>query len=142
MKRDLKFERYFRHSPDRVWKALTDNKALAEWYLGNDFRPVVGYQFTFHPEPEMGFDGLLSGEVILVDKPYQLVYTLRGGSLQHETIVTWTLTPDGGGTHLVLHHTGFTGLSDAALDTVMNICPSRFLYRLGEVLNSDSLVEV
>lgn len=142
MKRDLKFERYFRHSPDRVWKALTDSNALSEWYLGNDFRPVVGYQFTFHPEPEMGFDGLLCGEVILVVEPYQLVYTLWGGSLQRRTIVTWTLTPDGDGTRLTLHHDGFTGLSDTALDTVMNICPSRFLYRLEDALNSALLVEV
>jgi len=135
MNRNLKFERFFRHSPIQVWHALTDSKALARWYLDNDFRPVVGHQFTLQVTPESGLEGPLYGEVLFVDEPYQLIYSFRGSFLKHETTVTWTLVPDGVGTRLLLHHTGFTGLSDAALSSVMRICPSQFLYRLGELLD-------
>jgi len=142
MKRNLKFERFLRHSPERVWKALTDSKSLSGWYLDNDFSPVVGHQFTFNPRPDMGFDGTLCGEVIRVDAPRQLVYTFRGGSMQGDTLVTWTLIPDGSGTRLLLQHTGFNDLAGTALETMMTICPSRFLTRLADSLDTVLLVEV
>ena len=142
MKRNLRFKRYLRHSPERVWKALTDSNALSGWYLENDFAAVVGHRFTFRPAPDMGFDGTLCGEVIRVDAPHQLVYTFSGGSMQGETLVTWTLTPDSGGTLLTLQHTGFNDLTGTALDTMMTICPSRFLFRLAESLDTTLLVEV
>jgi uncharacterized protein YndB with AHSA1/START domain len=142
MKRILSFERRLRHSPERVWKALTDSRALSEWYLDNDFRPVVGHQFTFHPEAGTGFDGTLCGEVICVEEPFRLIYTFQGGPMKRQTVVTWTLTPDGSGTLLLLQHTGFTDLSDDALNRVMNICPSRFLYLLAESLDRALPVEV
>jgi uncharacterized protein YndB with AHSA1/START domain len=142
MKPNLKFERFLRHSPERVWKALTDSKALSRWYLDNDFSPVVGHQFTFRPAPDMGFDGILCGEVIRVDAPHQLVYTFHGGSMQGNTLVTWTLIPDDDGTRLLLQHTGFNDLAGTALETMMTICPSRFLTRLADSLETILLVEV
>ncbi|MBE0690020.1 MAG: SRPBCC domain-containing protein, partial [Anaerolineae bacterium] len=51
MKRDLKFERFYPHPPERVWKALTDPAALASWYMANDFKLEVGHKFTFHTDP-------------------------------------------------------------------------------------------
>jgi uncharacterized protein YndB with AHSA1/START domain len=142
MKQNLSFKRYLQHSPERVWKALTDSQALSRWYLDNDFSPVVGHHFTFYPTPESGIDGTLRGEVILVDAPNQLIYTFQGGSMQRETIVTWTLTPDGAGTLLTLQHTGFSNLADTVLNSVMPICPSRFLDSLADVLDTAVLAEV
>jgi hypothetical protein len=113
---------------------------LSRWYLDNDFRPVVGHRFTLHATPETGLEGPLYGKVLFVDEPYQLIYSFSGSFLKQETTVTWTLVPDGAGTRLVLHHTGFTGLSDAALSSVMGICPSQFLYRLGELLDEREVV--
>jgi uncharacterized protein YndB with AHSA1/START domain len=135
MNRNLKFERYYRHSPARVWQALTDSKVLARWYLDNDFRPIVGHQFTFRATPESGLDGILSGRVVFVDEPYQLIYTFCGSFMKYETTVKWTLAPDGIGTRLTLQHNGFTGLSEAAVNAVMHICPSQFLYALSNVLD-------
>src|SRR5437870_3144073 len=136
MQQNLSFRRYLRHSPERVWKALTDRAILSRWYLDNDFSPVVGHRFTFHPAPESGFHGTLRGEVILVEEPYQLVYTFQGDPLKRPTTVTWTLTPDGAGTLLTLQHTGFSDLSDTALNRVMVICPSRYLDRLNDALTT------
>ena len=142
MKRILSFKRYLRHSPERVWKALTDRTILSRWYLDNDFSPVVGHNFTFHAAPDSGFDGTLRGKVILVDEPKQLVYTFQGGPMKRPTTVTWTLTPDGAGTLLTLQHTGFSDLADTVLNRVMVICPSRYLDRLTDALITALLVEV
>ena len=44
---------------EQVWRALTDPDLLARWLMPNDFKPVVGHQFTFRtePVPQHGFDG-------------------------------------------------------------------------------------
>lgn len=143
MKRGLSFERYLHHSPERVWKALTDSRMLSNWYLDNDFSPVVGQKFTFYLSPDSAFTGQLCGEVIRADAPHQLIYSFWGGPITEKTVVTWTLVAEGVGTLLTLHHTGFYGASDDILNnTIMTICPSRFLYRLAEVLDTALRPEV
>lgn len=134
MKRDLKYERFYPHPPERVWKALTDPQALADWYMPNDFRPVVGHRFRFQTDPAPGFDGLLYCEVVQVDAPHTLAYTFRGGTMQNKTLVTWTLTAQDGGTLLRLEHTGFTGLSDVAVAGIIDSGWQGFLARLPATL--------
>jgi uncharacterized protein YndB with AHSA1/START domain len=108
-------------SPERVWMALTDPKLLEAWLMPNDILPEVGHQFTFRTQPVPGWDGIVHCEVLEVVPLERLVYAWRGGSKKldgygHEldTVVTWTLIPDGnGGTNLHLEHTGFEGESFA-----------------------------
>lgn len=49
---ELLFEVRYPHTPERVWRALTDPKALAAWLMPNDFAPVVGHRFTFRAPPQ------------------------------------------------------------------------------------------
>ena len=56
MKNALIYERFLKHPPERVWKALTDRGWLAEWYMPDDFQPVVGHRFQFRTAPAPGFD--------------------------------------------------------------------------------------
>jgi len=134
MKNALNYERFLKHPPERVWKALTDRGWLASWYMTNDFAPVVGHKFQFRTDPAPGFDGILYCEVLEVDAPYRLSYTFRGGWMDRETIVTWTLTPQGGGTLLRLDHTGFSQLSDAAIRDILDQGWGSFLQRLPDTL--------
>ena len=98
---------------ERVWNALTDSATLSRWMLfkSNDFKPVVGHTFQFREAP--GFDGVIDGEVIEVDKPRRLSYTwvsdqVGPSNLQYSTVVTWTLTEaEGGVTRLNLEQSGF-----------------------------------
>jgi uncharacterized protein YndB with AHSA1/START domain len=136
MKRDLVYERFYKHPPERVWKALTDPTWLAAWYMANDFQPVVGHKFTFRtaPVPEARFDGVLYCEVTLVDAPHKLIYTFIGGYMERKTTVTWTLTPQDGGTLLRLEHTGFTGLTDVAVSSILDSGWQQFLLGIDAVL--------
>jgi uncharacterized protein YndB with AHSA1/START domain len=108
MKRDVTFEIVYPHPPEKVWRALTDRRALSEWLMENDFEPRTGHKFTFRTKPAPGFDGVVHCQVITLDEPRCLSYTWRGGPIN--TTVTWKLEPTANGTRLRLAHTGFTGL--------------------------------
>src|SRR5580700_8665490 len=89
--------------------------------MPNNIRAELGHQFTFRTQPVPGWDGIVHCEVLEVVPLERLVYAWRGGSKKldgygHEldTVVSWTLTPDGrGGTNLHLEHSGFEGESFA-----------------------------
>jgi uncharacterized protein YndB with AHSA1/START domain len=124
MKRDLKLERVYPQPPDKVWRALTDRRALSTWLMETDFEPVLGHRFTFRSKPRPGWDGVTYCEVTELDPPRRLAYTWRGGPgegkpLALDTVVAFTLVPDGTGTRLVLEHTGFTGFRAVVLSALM-----------------------
>ena len=104
--------------------------------MANDFQPVVGHRFQFRTDPGPLFDGILDGEVVLVDRPQKLAHTFIGGSMNNQTTVTWTLTPRDDGTVLRLDHTGFTGLSDIAISGFITFGWGKMLKKLQVVLES------
>ncbi len=75
MSRTLRFEVLYPHPPERVWRALTDRRMLAEWLMPNDFEPRLGHRFTFRTDPAPGFDGTVRCQVIELDEPRRLSYT-------------------------------------------------------------------
>lgn len=101
--------------PEKVWKALTDPKLLAQWLMPNDICAEVGRFFTLKAPPVPGWDGTVHCEVREVVLHRLLVYTWRGGlpksdgdGYEVDTVVTWKLTPTTtGGTQLSLEHAGF-----------------------------------
>lgn len=107
MKRDLRFEEHYPFPPERVWDAITDSAALADWLMPNDFQPRLGHRFQFRTKPAPGFDGIVNCEVIALGPPRRLAYTWKGGSI--DTVVTFTLEPTPTGTKLILEHKGFRG---------------------------------
>jgi uncharacterized protein YndB with AHSA1/START domain len=102
----LSFELDLPHSPQKVWRALTDPELLAEWLL-----PVAGFQlepgvaFTFKTQPHPGWDGVVSCRLLEVEAQKKISYTWVVGDMN--TVVTFTLTPTAKGTHLSLVHSGF-----------------------------------
>jgi uncharacterized protein YndB with AHSA1/START domain len=115
--RTIHKEVFYPHAPERVWVALTDPRALAEWLMPNDFRPEVGVRFRYHVDPMPGFSGISECEVLEVDPPRRLVYTwtvvpARPTEAPPPAMkLEWTLTPRDGGTALVLHQTGVEALN-------------------------------
>ncbi|MBI3661992.1 MAG: SRPBCC domain-containing protein [Acidobacteria bacterium] len=117
MKRDLKFEMVYPHPPEKVWCAITDSAAIADWLMPNDFQPRLGHKFMFTSTPQPGWDGKSYCEVIELDPPRCLAYTWRGGPI--DTVVRFTLEAVAGGTHLRLEHNGFRGVKALMVSTIM-----------------------
>ena len=104
----IAFEFDLAHSPEKVWRALTDPVLLAEWLLpvlelDLELRP--GVTFTFKTDPHPGWDGTVSCRFVEIETHRKLRYTWNVPFL--ETVVTFTLTPTESGTRLSLVQSGF-----------------------------------
>jgi uncharacterized protein YndB with AHSA1/START domain len=91
----------FPHPVERVWDAIVDPDALAQWLMPNDFEPRVGHRFHFDAGPPRGE---IEAEVLEVDAPHRM--RLRWMIDDTPTTVTITLRADDGGTVLRLEHAG------------------------------------
>jgi uncharacterized protein YndB with AHSA1/START domain len=104
----ISFDFDLHHSPEKVWRALTDPELLSEWLL-----PVIdlalepGAAFRFKTQPYPGWDGTVNCRVLEIEAPRVLSYTWVVGDMFIDTVVTFTLTPTPSGTRLSLVQTGF-----------------------------------
>src|SRR5688572_13211399 len=104
----LSLEFDLHHSPEKVWRALTDPVLLAEWLL-----PVVGLElesgaaFTFKTQPYPGWDGTVRCRFVEIEARRKLSYTWVVGDMEINTVVTFTLAPTASGTRLSLLQSGF-----------------------------------
>lgn len=142
MSRKITIEREYPHAIEKVWRALTDPEALAEWLMKNDFEPTVGHRFTFRTEPGPGFDGIVHCEVQAIEAPTRLVYSWCGGPL--DTVVEYTLESTDTGTRLRVVHSGFQGVK-ANLVRIILRAGSRRMYgralpRLLDRMNHDGVL--
>jgi len=117
LKRDLKFEVTYPHPIEKVWRAITDSRAIEAWLMPNDFEPRVGHKFQFRSKPQPGWNGISDCEVLEVSPPHRLVYTWRGGPI--DTLLTITLEKVQDGTLLRLVHSGFRGFKALLVSLVM-----------------------
>ena len=100
-------EREFPFPPEKLWRALTQPHLSAEWLMNNDFAPKVGHQFKLRGD----WGGVLDCEVLAVEPNRSLSYSWNhahdDAAFNLESVVTFTLTPTGAGTHLRMEQTGF-----------------------------------
>ena len=102
----ISFEFDLHHSPEKVWRALTDPVLLAEWLLPVvDLELAPGAAFTFKTQPYPGWDGTVNCRLLEVEAQKKLSYAWVVGDM--DTIVTFTLTPTASGTRLSLVQSGF-----------------------------------
>ena len=94
VERDLPFP------PEKVWRALTQPHLIEEWLMKNDFKPVVGHNFSLR-----GNWGVADCRVLAIEPDRTLSYTW--GAMGLETTVTLTLTPTKTGTNLRMEQSGF-----------------------------------
>jgi uncharacterized protein YndB with AHSA1/START domain len=98
--RSVVIEREIPFPPEKIWRALTQPHLIAEWLMKNDFKPVVDHRFKLSADW-----GGVDCQVLEVEPNRTLSYTWAGLGL--ESVVTWTLTPAGTGTHLRMEQVGF-----------------------------------
>jgi len=102
----LEFEFDLAHSPDKVWRALTEPELLAEWLL-----PVIGFElrpdaaFMFKTQAYPGWDGTVNCRMLEIEPKKKLRYTWTVPFL--DTEVTFGLAPTASGTRLSIVQSGF-----------------------------------
>ena len=98
--RSVVVEREIPFPPEKIWRALTQPHLIAEWLMQNDFEPVLGP--PLQASRRLG-RRRLPGPGGRAEQ--DAVLQLGGHGL--ESVVTWTLTPKGAGTHLRMEQSGF-----------------------------------
>ena len=105
--RSLVVERDIPHPPEKIWRALTQPHLIEEWLMKNDFKPAVGHRFNLRGD----WGGVLDCEVLAVEPNKSLSYTWNfvhdDAAFSLNSVVTFTLTPTGTGTHLRMEQSGF-----------------------------------
>jgi len=100
-------ERDIPHAPEKIWRALTQPHLIEEWLMKNDFQPRLGHRFSLRGE----WGGVLDCEVLAVEPNRTLSYTWNFAhddpAFDLRSVVTFTLTPKGAGTHLRMEQAGF-----------------------------------
>jgi len=129
----IRVNHFYAHEPSRVWSALTDPTLHARWWAPGDVRAVVGHRF----ELDMGLWGKQACEVLEVEHERLLKYRFATGTL--DTMITWRLTPEGGGTRLELTHEGFNLDSPMGRQALEGMKPGwpKVLAKLAAVLELD-----
>ncbi|MBV4360440.1 SRPBCC family protein [Pinibacter aurantiacus] len=103
----------YEQPPGEVWKYLTQADLIELWLMPNDFKPIVGHEFSFRikPIPSLNLDGIFNCKVLELVPFKKLIYSWKGGpgdgSITLDTICEWTLESYGSGTKLHIKQTGF-----------------------------------
>lgn len=130
----------FPHTPQTIWKALTDGELMARWLMPpTGFAPVVGQEFTFHTTPAGKWDGTIACKVLEVVTHQRLAFSWRAGDDDNvgygsklDTIASFTLTPVDGGTRVSIVHAGFVMPRNASAFEKMGEGWKVVVGRLGE----------
>lgn len=93
-------EREVPYPAEKIWRALTQPHLIEEWLMKNNFRPDQGHRFNLTADW-----GAVDCQVQTVEANRSLSYTWDTKDLK--SVVTWTLTPTGAGTHLRMEQSGF-----------------------------------
>jgi uncharacterized protein YndB with AHSA1/START domain len=102
----LTFELDLKHSPAKVWRALTDPELLSRWLLPVlDLKLEAGAPFTLKTQAFPGWDGTVSCRFLEIEPQRKLSYAWTVPFL--DTVVTFTLTPTATGTSLTIVQSGF-----------------------------------
>ena len=93
----IRLVRDYPHSPEKVWRAVTDPALIPLWTATGaggrteGFATVVGTKFQFIGKPKPGWNGVVDCEVLEVDEPSLLRWS-------------WTDTSTGDTTEVVYRH--------------------------------------
>jgi uncharacterized protein YndB with AHSA1/START domain len=104
MTQTVKIDIFYPYPPEKVWKVLTNRRALAAWLMENDFEPRLGHKFQFYGDSLPGLRTRIQCEVIELDEPQRLAYTWQERPTAEPSLVIWTLIAVDGGTQLQLKH--------------------------------------
>ena len=108
MKFDISVERIFPHTPEKVWRALTDAQALGQWLMETDFEPEPGTAFKMWCDDGDGGTDVYHCRLLSFEPPRRMVWSwvLQGREEDGETIVEFRIEAIDSGTRVVVTHSG------------------------------------
>jgi uncharacterized protein YndB with AHSA1/START domain len=102
----LVIERTFNASVEQVWKALTSKEDIKRWSFDmKEFKPELGFEFQFTGGKE-GVTFFHHCKITDVIPNKKLAYSWRYEGYEGDSLVTFELFAEGGGTRLKLTHEG------------------------------------
>ena len=107
MKHTIKKDKTYPFPIGLVWNAISDQEAITAWFIKADFKAETGYKYKFTHESTT-----ITGEVLVSDPTFDLVYTWIVSGTDTETTVKWHLEETEEGTHLSLEHSGIENYGD------------------------------
>ncbi len=101
---------WFKQPIERVWEAITKNDQVSQWLVPTNFKAEVGFNYALQdPKQECN---VVTGTVQHAS-PYRLVYTwINEDAKDVETLVSWELLEEKGGTLLQMTHSGIANYQD------------------------------
>src|ERR1700744_123389 len=144
MKKTIKHQFYFSHSPEQGWLYMTKPELMELWLMKNNFQPVLGaeFQFNIDPIPSLDFDGIVYCKVLEVAPFEKLSYSWKcgpgNGKISLDTIVVWRLEPKDKGTELTLEHSGFAEIENLAFYNGMTNGWVKNIQKMTSLLNAST----
>jgi uncharacterized protein YndB with AHSA1/START domain len=100
-------ERTYNAPIAKVWDAITNNEKMKEWYFKmDDFKPEVGFEFTFDGTGSDGTRYVHLCRITEVVPGSKLSHTWTYSDVPGQSHVTWELFDEGSKTRLKLTHAG------------------------------------
>jgi uncharacterized protein YndB with AHSA1/START domain len=111
---DVKMDIHIAAPVEKVWAYLSDREKLAEWLMTSDFIPEIGASFSFRAEPAGSWNGVIRCELREIVEAERIAFTWNANDIGTETLVTFELLAEEGGTRLSLRHERFEGARPGA----------------------------
>ncbi|MHA6762613.1 SRPBCC family protein [Streptacidiphilus sp. PAMC 29251] len=130
---EIHIVRDYPHSPERVWRAVTDPQLVPRWTAtGAGARPegfaaIVGTRFRFVAKPKPGWSGVVLCEVLEVREPSLLRFSWQDEGGGAVTQVAYRIEARGHGTRFSYDHTGFTGPGGFMMARILGRVRTRML---------------
>jgi uncharacterized protein YndB with AHSA1/START domain len=107
----IRVEELLPYPGDRVWRALTAADLVARWLKVNDFKLKSGLRIPIETDPirQVGMGGTGKFEVLAFEEAKMLRISWKAARKEEhglDSTVTFTLTPEGTGTRLLIEHDG------------------------------------
>ena len=142
MSKKIQHQLFFPHQPEAVWEYLTKAELMELWLMKNDFKPIIGHEFTFkvNPMPSLDFDGIVYCKVLEIIPFKKLSYSWKlgpgDGTINVDSVVRWELQPKDKGTELILDHGDFVILKNMGMFDAMNVGWLQNMHKIADRLNA------
>lgn len=102
-------KKVYKHSRDRVWRAISRSEEIAGWFMQNNFELRRGAELTFQEEPSLddcgeGYDGFIRGRLLEFEEGTSITWTFKTNLMNDDSVVTFSLADHVDGTELTIFH--------------------------------------